>query len=222
MPEKNKKILCIGAHFDDIEIGAGGFVARAKKSGSQVKLIIVGNGEYTTLSGESIRTKEVAQDEGINAGKHLGIEKEDIIYLNYPEGSIPYDKEIIGRIETLIKDFSPDLIITHWYHDTHQDHINVASAVVSAARYFDNLLMWEPIFPSGRHSPIPFVPQFYIDISDFTNQKRLALESHFSQVKKFEHNGISWVNGIMARAQYRGFECQSGYAEVFYVYRMKN
>jgi LmbE family N-acetylglucosaminyl deacetylase len=223
---ENKKILCIGAHFDDIEIGAGGFIAREKQNGSKIKLVVVGDGEYYSLSGKNMRTRDIALKEGLSAGQELGVEQSNIICLDYREGSIPYNNEIVKRIEQIIKEFKPNFIITHWYHDTHQDHINVSSAVVSAvvsaARYHNNILMWEPIFPSGRHSPIPFVPQFFVDISNVIEQKINSLESHSSQVEKFKENGVPWVKGIIARAQYRGFECQSAYAEAFYVYRMKS
>ncbi|MCR4329505.1 MAG: PIG-L family deacetylase [Candidatus Roizmanbacteria bacterium] len=221
MKEKNKKYLAIGAHFDDIEIGAGGFIARERTRGNIVKVIVVANGDYDSLNGQKIRTKQAANSEGAEAIRHMGLEAEDITCLGYPETGIPYNKEIICKIERIINNFSPDIILTQWVHDSHQDHINTALSVISAARYKHSLLMWEPIFPSGRFSTIPFVPQLYVDISVHINQKIKAIESHQSQVKKFSEQNIKWIGGIVARAKFRGFECQADYAETFFVYRIK-
>jgi len=217
-----KRFLAIGAHFDDIEIGAGGFLALEQDRGNIIKAVIVADGDYDSLKGEKIRTKHTAREEGIKAFTHLGLNMADVECLEYPETKIPYDKEIICAIERIINDFNPDIILTHWVHDTHQDHINTAMSVISAARYKYSLLMWEPVFPSGRLSTIPFAPHLYVDISAYIDNKIKALESHKSQVHKFTKLNVKWIEGIVARAKFRGFECQADYAETFFVYRMKH
>lgn len=219
---KTKKILAIGAHFDDIEIGAGGFLALEHDHGSIIKTIVVADGDYDSLEGQKIRTKSIARDEGMRALAHLRLDETKSECLGYPETQIPYDKEIICVLEKIINDFNPDFILTHWPHDTHQDHINTAMSVIAAARYRCSLLMWEPIFPSGRFSTIPFTPQLYVDVSGYIENKIKALESHESQVRKFTELNVKWIEGIVARAKFRGFECQSDYAETFFVYRMKH
>ncbi len=217
-----KRYLAIGAHFDDIEIGAGGFLSLEHDRGNIIKAVVVADGNYSSLKGEKIRTKQTARKEGVKALAHFGLKISDLKCLGYPETQIPYDKEIICVIERIINDFNPDVILTHWIHDTHQDHINTAMSVISAARYRSSLLMWEPIFPSGRFSIIPFTPQLYVDISAYIDHKIKALKSHRSQVQKFSRQNIQWVEGITARARFRGFECQTDYAETFFVYRMKH
>lgn len=218
---KTKKILAIGAHFDDIEIGAGGFLALEHDCGSIIKTIVVADGDYDSLEGQKIRTKSIAREEGMQALVHLGLDETKSECLGYPETQIPYDKEIICALEKIINDFNPDIILTHWPHDTHQDHINTAMSVISAARYRYSLLMWEPVFPSGRFSTIPFIPQLYVNVSAFIDSKIKSLKSHGSQVRKFTELNVKWIEGIVARAKFRGFECQSDYAETFFVYRMK-
>lgn len=217
-----KKYLAIGAHFDDIEIGAGGFIALERDRGSIVKSAVVADGDYNSLKGEKIRTVGTAREEGAQAFAHLGLGESDIECLGYLETQIPYNFEIICKIERVIEDFNPDVILTHWVHDSHQDHINTAMSVISASRYRYSLLMWEPIFPSGRFSTVPFAPQLYVDISKYINNKVRAIESHKSQVRKFTKQNVKWIDGIVARAKFRGFECQADYAETFFVYRMKH
>lgn len=216
-----KRFLAIGAHFDDIEIGAGGFLALEQSRGAIIKAIVVAAGDYDSLQGQKIRTTNIAREEGARAFACLGLDKTEQECLGYPETQIPYNKEIICALEKIINDFNPDIILTHWPHDTHQDHINTAMSVIAAARHRYLLLMWEPIFPSGRFSTIPFAPQLYVDMSAYINKKIKALESHESQVNKFTELNVKWIEGIVARARFRGFECQSDYAETFFVYRMK-
>jgi LmbE family N-acetylglucosaminyl deacetylase len=59
-----KRFLAIGAHFDDIEIGAGGFLALEQDRGNIIKAVIVADGDYDSLKGEKIRTKHTAREEG--------------------------------------------------------------------------------------------------------------------------------------------------------------
>ena len=215
------KILAIGAHFDDIEICSGGTIAKFCKAGSEVKMIVVGDGDYKNYDGTILRTKEVALNEGRDAMNKLGIDSKNLIAFNHQEKRITFGEKLIDEIEKVIVDFKPDLIITHWLHDCHQDHVAVANAVISAARYYHSIWMWEPIFPSGRVTTVPFVPQVYVDISDFGSIKNEAIRTHKSQHDKFYGRGIKWVEGIEARAKFRGFESNSDLAETFFVFRHK-
>ena len=221
MKIKFKKVLAIGAHFDDIEICSGGTIAKFCKAGSEVKIVVVGDGDYQNYDGTVIRTNSIAVDEGIRAIESLGVDSEHLIALNHPEKKIIFDEKLIGEIEKIIDDFKPDLIITHWLHDCHQDHVAVANAVISAARYYQSIWMWEPIFPSGRVTSVPFVPQIYVDMSNFGSIKNEALKLHKSQYNKFYRRGIKWIESIEARAKFRGFESNAILAETFFVYRQK-
>lgn len=218
---KFKKVLAIGAHFDDVEINCGGFLARLKDHGSSVKIVVAGNGEFKHFSGELLRDKKTALKEGVLALNKLNISYEDLICLNYNEKSIPYNVEIIEKIDKILNDYNPDLILTHWIHDTHQDHINTSKSLISAARYFSSIFMWEPIFPSGRTAIMPFTPQVYIDVSDYYKIKIKSLKCHKSQIKKFSKRKINWIGGIISRGKYRGFEINCDYAETFQVVRFK-
>jgi len=216
-----KKILAIGAHFDDVEVNCGGTLSKFLAMGSEIKIVVVGDGNYKHYDGSVLRENTVAVQEGRNAIKELGVATEALINLAYPEKKIQFDERLIGDLEKIIDNFKPDLIITHWLHDSHQDHVAVSNAVVSAARYYYSVWMWEPIFPSGRVITIPYIPQIYVNISDYGKVKNAAIKSHKSQFDKFYGRGIKWLEGIEARARFRGFESGSDLAETFYTYRQK-
>ena len=110
-----------------------------------------------------------------------------------------------------------DTIYTHWYHDTHQDHMRTTQAVLSAGRYVKNILMYEPEYPAGR-SYLGFRNQYYVDITSTLELKMLSIKQHKSQVKKYGEN--RFLSAIEARAQHRGYEIGSKYAECFEIIRL--
>jgi len=207
------KILAIGAHLDDIELACGGTLARAIEKGHQVKMVVMTKSGYKNFDGKIIRTEDEAKSEGISAAKSLGIN--DLEILDFPIINVPYNSATVESLDKIITSFNPDLIFTHWNHDTHQDHRNTSLATLSAARYKNNIFMYEPFPPSGR-SYAPFNPQMYVDITQVMDKKIEALKKHKSQHKKY---GDNWIEAANGRARLRGFEIYSKYAETFEVVR---
>ncbi|MBT4121542.1 PIG-L family deacetylase, partial [bacterium] len=67
-----KSVLAIGAHFDDIELGCGGTVARHVSNGDNVIMLVLTDSAYYNYDGTPVRTVEVAKQEGEDAAKVLG------------------------------------------------------------------------------------------------------------------------------------------------------
>lgn len=209
------KIIAIGAHFDDIELACGGTLAKAVKRDYEVKMVVMSDSSYSNFDGKVLRTKEDALREGKEAANILGTHSLDI--LNFTTKCVPYDKEAVEALDRTFSIFKPDLILTHWSFDTHQDHRNTALATISAARNFNNILLYEPFPPSGR-SYVAFRPQVYIDITSSIDTKIEAMKAHRGQHEKY---GKQWVDAIMGRASMRGLECGCKYAEVFELLRLE-
>lgn len=209
------KIVAIGAHLDDIELGCGGTLARAVREGHEVKCIVMTNSGYSRYDGTVLRTEEEASSEGRAALEALGIT--DFTVLDFPNKHIPYDGSTVEAIDAIITPFNPDLILTHWSFDTHQDHHNTSLASISASRYFNSILMYEPFPPSGR-SYHPYRPQVYIDVSQDMDKKVASIKAHKSQLEKY---GSDWIESIEGRARMRGNECGVKYAESFEIVRYK-
>ena len=207
------KILAIGAHLDDIELACGGTLAKALSRGHTVKMLVMSKSGYTGLDGSQKRTDDIAVNEGKKAASKLGID--DISILDCDTKDIPYHSNTIEKIERVIVEFDPDVIFTHWVFDTHQAHEGVAKSTISAARRKNTIYMYEPIAPSGR-SYQPFRAQMYSDIGDFIDNKIEALKEHETEYRKY---GEDWLEGVRARARFRGYEIGIQYAEVFEVLR---
>lgn len=207
------KILAVGAHLDDIELACGGTLARAIANNHEVKMLVMSKSGYTNYDGRLVRSEEEAVKEGIKAARVLGVE--DIEILDYDTKDIPYHSSVIEALENRIQKYKPDIIFTHWIFDTHQAHVGVAKSTITAARRYNNIYMYEPIYPAGR-SYMGFRPQMYIDIGGFENQKLKALKMHKTEYEKF---GDQWIEGTRARAAYRGYEMGREYAEAFEIVR---
>ncbi len=210
------RILAVGAHLDDIEISAGGVLAKAVSNGHVVKALIMSRSGYTNKDGEIQRTDESAVKEGTEALHILGIQ--DIEILDFPTKDIPFQSDVVNAIDLCINDFQPDIIFTHHPFDTHQAHVGVSNATIAAARRKNTIFFYEPISPSGR-SYVAFRPQLYISIEETIEQKLNSLRAHKTEYNKFGKE--DWIAGVYARCGFRGYEIGKKYAEAFEVLRVE-
>jgi LmbE family N-acetylglucosaminyl deacetylase len=208
-----KNVLAVGAHADDVDIGCGGTVVRHVQNGDHVVILLMTTSFYTHYNGTVLRTLEEGSIEEENAAKVLGAK---LINLGFETKKVPYDPESIEKINEIIDKYHIDIIYTHWYHDSHQDHRRTTQSVLSAGRYVKNILMYEPEYPAGR-SYSGFHNQYYVDITSTFEIKMEALKQHISQIKKY---GNDFLEAVEARARHRGYEIGSKYAECFEVLRL--
>ncbi len=209
------RIVAIGAHLDDIELACGGTILKAVDHGHEVFMVVTSGGGSIGYDDTVIRTEDEALKEGEAAAKILGVK--ELVRLDFPDKNVPYNSNLVEDIDKYTKDIKPDYIFSHWPFDTHQDHKNTALASISACRYFNTILMFEPITPSGR-SYIGFRPQAYVDMTPYIDKKLESLKSHQSQYRKY---GERWLEAVKARANHRGFEMGVNYAEAFEVMRLE-
>ena len=203
--------LFIGAHLDDVELAAGGTIVKLNKEGHKTKMLILSKSDYVDIYGK-LRSKEVALKEGVEAAKILNT---DLEVLDFPTKDIEFNSEVVSAIEKVIFEFEADVIFTHNINDTHQAHIATAKASLAAARYLNTIYFYEPIYPSGR-AQVPFNPQIFSNINDFMDVKINSLKAHKSQYEKYKDE---WIDAVVARARFRGFESNMKYAECFEICR---
>ena len=209
------KILAVGAHLDDIEISAGGMLADAAMNGHDVAMVVMSESAFTDIDDNPVRDRETALKEGRAAADVLGVEM--LTVFDFPTKDVPYDSNSVAAIEREIIRLQPDIVMSHWPHDTHQAHRATALASISASRRLNRLMMFEPMVPSGR-SYQGFRAQMYYAISEEGRRKKNeALRAHASE---FERLGRDiWVGAVDARGVHRGFEIGAEYAECFEIVR---
>lgn len=198
-------ILAIGAHPDDIEIGCGGTLIKYTREGHQVYFLVATQGE---LGGEeNVRAEELRRSVEIMGAT-------DLFVFDYPDTQLPLNKELISRIEEVIKVVSPEVILVHHFDDTHQDHRTLSKATTSATRYIKNVLFYE--VPTTQN----FAPTVFIDIDDTLEDKIACLEAHSSQVTKTNIEGLTIVDIARAGAHFRGIQGRVKNAEAFVPLRL--
>jgi len=194
-------ILVFSPHPDDAEVLMGGTIARYAQKGHNVLIVVA------TVPNQ----KEERREESKKAAIILGAQ---ISMLDLNPYELVFNRGLVEIFDEVIKDFPPDVIYTSWLHDSHQDHANVSEATIAAARKNNcSLYMYEQALPSGL-TPYGFRAQAFVDISDTMGLKIKSVLAHKSQVQNFSEQ---WVQGIIARATYMGFQVNVKYAEAFEV-----
>ena len=113
-------------------------------------------------------------------------------------------------------DYKPIAVFTQWIGDSHQDHQALTKSVISGSRDTTDLYMYETTIPGGITEQA-FRPQLFIDISDYMEPKKSALECFESQQLRC---GPIWIGAIEGRAAFRGYQLNCKYAEAFEVIRI--
>lgn len=213
-----ERVLAIGSHSDDLEISVGGTLARLSSIGKDICVVVATDSFSRNYKGDiTYRDSAQAKAETATAMNILGIHK--IIHLEEKAGQFQFNRNTVDKIDEIIENYAPTLLLTHHAFDTHQDHFFVSRASIAAARRISNILMYEPFPPSGR-SYVKFKPQLYVDITEKLDNKIKAIQEHKSQITKKTY-GDSWLHSIIVRAECRGCEAGVKYAEAFEVIRLQ-
>lgn len=195
-----KRVLALGAHPDDIEIGCSGTLLKLADLGSEVFL-------YIATAGQRGGEEKVRMQEGGRAAEKLGAK--ELHWGGFVDCEIPHTVELIESIEKSVKEFEPDLLLVHYREDTHQDHRALADAAQSAARRVPNFLFYES--PTTLH----FAPSVFCNIESTITRKIELLETHFSQVARTNIDGLPITDIARASAIRRGIDVYCRYAEAF-------
>lgn len=203
------KILAIGAHFDDVELGCGGSVARHANSGDDLTIFVATNSGYSNYAQQVIRKPEIAYNEGVAAAKILGAS--EMICGNFETNNVVLNDELVCSILKIIEEKNIEMIYTHWTGDVHLDHKAVAHATIAAARHIPRLFMYRSNYYDGDTI---FRGNFYSDVTNFTDVKTEAIKAHESE---FSRAGKKWLQFIMNQNQNDGQKIGVKYAECFEV-----
>lgn len=198
-------ILAIGAHPDDIEFGCGGTLIKYAGKGHGVHLLVMTDGGRGGDPAERRREQEAA-------AKILGAQQ--LFWGGYQDTEVPLDRALIQKVEAVLHRIRPDLIITPFEGDTHQDHRHLSAAVVTASRYTRNVLFYEG--PTTAN----FSPSVFVDVNAVLERKLDALRAHASQVVRTGVEHLSILELAQAAAHFRGIQGRVRNAEGFVPLRL--
>jgi LmbE family N-acetylglucosaminyl deacetylase len=196
-------VLCLGAHSDDIEIGAGATLLQWISGGAKLHI------HWCVLSATTDRADEAR---GSAAAFLSGAASARVDIKQFRDGFFPAESEKIKAwFEALKSSFQPDLILTHYGEDAHQDHREVCRHTWSTFR--DHLILeYEiPKWDGDLGRPNLYVPT----TARVLERKIELLTTHFG-TQRCKH----WFeeDTFRAIARLRGNECRASerYAEAFY------
>jgi LmbE family N-acetylglucosaminyl deacetylase len=202
------RVLCIGAHSDDIEIGCGGTVLHLLEANPAIEfywLILCANPE---------RAKEA-----MRSGRDFlrKVEKKTVVVKSFRDGFLPYAGAAVKEcFEDLKGAFDPDLIFTHFRHDLHQDHRTVCELTWNTFRSHLILEFEIPKYDGDLCSPNLFVPL----TEGICRRKVKALMRHFCTQRNKHWFTEDLFLGLL---RLRGIEAASStrYAEAFHCRKMQ-
>lgn len=197
------KLLAIGAHSDDIEIGCGGTILRLIEQGSVSQIC------WVVLTGETKRAVEAGQSADALLGEIPG---KRVILKDFRDGYFPYDgAEIKGFFEQLKGELSPDVIFTHQRSDLHQDHRVTCELTWNTFR--DHLILEYEV---PKYDGDIGVPNVFVPLGESLCRKKIDhLMIHFASQASKRWFKEDLFSGLL---RLRGMECNSptSFAEAFY------
>jgi LmbE family N-acetylglucosaminyl deacetylase len=197
------RILCIGAHSDDIEIGCGGTLLRLLEEipDTHVRWVVFGARDERATEARESANRFLAK-----------AQHKEVIVEDFRDSYFPYiGAEIKKFMESTRSGFVPDLVLTHQRNDLHQDHRLVSELTSNAYRHH-LILEYEILKYDGDVG----TPAFFVPLTD-----RLAREKIQNIVECFgSQRSKAWFteDAFQAIMRIRGVECNApeGYAEAFY------
>ncbi len=201
------RVLFLGAHCDDIEIGCGGAILRLIRENPEVEI------EWVVISSNKTRAREAhASAERFLTHARVG----QVVIKEFRDGYLPYEGAAIKAFfEELKMNSTPELIFTHRLDDRHQDHRLVSEMTWNT---FRNHLILEyeiPKYDGDLGRPNLFLA---LDKNDCEKKVEIILDSFASERSKY------WFTAetFQAFARLRGIEARtdSGYAEGFYARKL--
>ncbi len=197
-----ERVLAIGAHPDDVEIGCGGTLLDHRMRGDRISILTLSRG---AIGGD---TQQRVTESGATADA-LGAQ---LLFADLPDTEIDDGVRTIRLIESVIQRLDPTVVYVHSAHDNHQDHRAVSTAVRSAARGVRRVFAYQS--PSATND---FLPTQFVNIDETVRRKVELLALFRSQ------DGRSYLEPelVTAGARYwaRHLAASARYAEPFEVVR---
>ena len=194
-------VLAVGAHPDDVEIGAGGTLSAHSARGDEVVVLTLSHG---AVGGDAaVRTSEAQASAAILGAR--------LVLLDLEDTRIPEGGPSVEGIEAVVQDVAPTVVYTHSLHDLHQDHRATHHATLVAVRRVPRVYCFES--PS---STVAFQPTRFVPIDRELPAKLRAVAAFRSQTAKVDYLAPDLLE---ATARYWSRHADGRYAEPFEVIR---
>jgi len=196
------KVLCLGAHSDDIEIGCGGTILTLA---SRMEIEV----HWVVFSADRARRHEAEESAHVFLQR---AKKKTVVVRNFKMSFFPFvGDQIKKHFERLKRQCSPDLIFTHYRHDLHQDHQIISNLTWNSFR--DHVILEYEI---PKYDGDLGTPNFYVPLSKEVCRRKIQYIINCFKTQ----NSKQWFteDTFLSLSRLRGIESNapSKYAEAFY------
>jgi LmbE family N-acetylglucosaminyl deacetylase len=194
-------IVCVGAHPDDCEFFAGGTAVKWTRLGHRVLFVSMTNGDMGHHEMCGVPLAERRAREAALAAERGGVTSR---VLNYHDGELLPTLEARKSLIRILREWRPDLVLTHRPNDYHPDH-RYTSQLVQDAAFLLTVPRYCPEVPALKKNPFfmylfdtftkpaPFHADVAIDITDTLHVKMDMLDAMESQVYEW----LPWLDGTL-------------------------
>ena len=212
-----KNVVVVAPHADDESLGAGGTLLRHKAEGHKIHWVIVTSPTTKDYSDDFIKKRKeqiskIKKIYNFDSLTELGFEPTSLNTNNFGD--------LLGKVKSLFNSISPNVLYTCYPYDAHSDHLFSYKASIAATKKFrtdsiERVLMYETLSETNFSYSLTdkFNPNYYINVTDYFDQKMKILSLYDSEIKK--HPFPRSKNSIKALAELRGSESNTHYAEAF-------
>jgi bacillithiol biosynthesis deacetylase BshB1 len=174
-------ILAFGAHPDDVELFAGGTMAKMAALGYSTGVVDLTQGELGTRGTPALRKREARK-----AAEILGLKIRE--NLGLADGEVPLTSAARLKVIRMLRKYCPRVVLTHYWDDRHPDHVNTGRLVAEAvhhsglAKIDTGQKRYRPPILLFFKLPPLLPPTFIVDISDFIEPRNAAIRAYRSQL----------------------------------------
>ena len=207
------RVLAIGTHPDDVELGCGGTVARYLAAGDDVHVLIV----TRTANPDPQREQQVARAAAVLGGP-------TVHWLNYLTTSLDYvpADSLVRAMGRVVRGVEPQVLMIPHAADVHTDHVAVRVAAINLGKWFRypgimRVLSYEVLSETDQSVDVGFVPNYFVDVTATIGVKLEAIMCYRSEVGEYPFPRSA--DAVRALATVRGAASGFVAAEAFVLLR---
>lgn len=192
--QRAERVLAIGAHPDDVEIGCAGALLGHRRRGDSVSILTLSQGEVGGTRADRLR-------ESVAVAQLVGAQ---LLFADLPDTRIDAGVDTIRLVESVVKELDPTTIYVHSKNDGHQDHRAVHQATMTASRRVPKVLAYQSPSATNDFAPTKF---FAIDSVVARKVEALALfatqgERSYLEPEMVIAGARYWARHLAPRAKY--------------------
>jgi N-acetylglucosamine malate deacetylase 1 len=174
-------ILAFGAHPDDVELFAGGTLAKMAARGYATGIVDMTRGEIGSRGTPAKRAREAK-----TAARILGLKVRE--NLGFPDGTVAVTPSNRLKVIRILRKYRPSVVLTHYWDDRHPDHVATSSLVSEGAHHSGLAKIdtgqdrFRPRAVLYFKLPTHLMPTLIVDVTDFAEQRIQAIQAYASQL----------------------------------------